>query len=146
MERLSLTAYDDKQDRSPLICGGGAVVLGVMAWREFFAGGGMGARIWGMLLAIGILTTAAVALLWRRRIRIELVDNSEGEGHLEIHRPGSLGQVIPESRVGYVKLEEGRMTIHYYEGQDLKRTSFPIRGAGKKGVAEMMGILGKWQS
>lgn len=99
-----------------------------------------------MLLTAGIFVVAAVVLVLRRRVRIEVVDHPDGESHVEIHRPGSPGQVIPESQVGYVKLEEGRVTIHYYEGDDLRRLSVSTKGADKADLEILVEVLQGWQA
>ncbi len=146
MEYLVLKTYDDVKDRSPLYCGGGGVLIAVMAWREFSQTGEMGLRFCLMLFTAAAFIWGAILLLGRHRIIIEVKIDTEGEGELKIGRRGQAQQVILQSNLAYVKREEAQVKIHYYEGEDLKLTSFPIKGARKNKVLELVEVLEDWQA
>jgi len=144
---LVLKTYDDVKDRSPLICNSGAVLVAVMAWREFSRTGEMSMRFWLMLLTVVVFVVAAMLLVRRHRIMIEVTaEDSDEEGQLKIIQRGNSDQVISKSQFGYVKLEENRVIVHHYEDEDLRRTSFSTKGASKKGVAAIIGVLESWQT
>jgi len=148
MERiiLLLKTYDEVEDRSALYCGGGAVLVGAMAWRELSMTGEMGLRFWLMLVTGVLLVVGAMVLMRRYRVEIEVTDDLNGGGELKISRKGRPEQLIESSQLGYVKLEKGRVIIHYYESDDLKHTSFPVKGARNNRVVEMVEVLEKWQA
>ncbi|NOX99735.1 MAG: hypothetical protein GXP30_08415 [Verrucomicrobia bacterium] len=146
MEHLVLKTYDDVKDRSPLYCGGGGVLIAVMAWREFSQTGAMGLRFCLMLLAAAAFVGGAIWLLGRHRIIVEMKMDAEGEGEVKISRRGQVQQVVSQSQLAYVKREEEQVKIHYYEGEDLKLASFPIKGARKNKVLELVEALENWQA
>ena len=146
MGRLVFKTYEDVKDRSPLYCAGGAILFGVMAVREFSSVDGVGMRFWLMLVTVVAFTGAAIVLLQRQRIIIEVMDDPNEEGQLKIIRRGRPDQVIEESQFGYVKLGEDIVIIHHYEGEDLKRTSFSTKGARKKKVDAIVEVLENWKS
>jgi hypothetical protein len=146
MGRLVFKTYDDIKDRSPLYCAGGAILFGAMTAREFSSVDAVGLRFWLMLVTVMAFTGAAIVLLQRQRIIIEVMDDSNEEGQLKIIRRGRPDQVIGESQFGYVKMGEGLVIIHHYEGEDLKRTSFSTKGARKKKVDAIVEVLGNWKS
>ena len=145
MERLALKTYDDVEDRSPLYCVCGAVLIGVMAWRELSQTGEMGLRFWSMLLTLAAFVVGAMILKTRHRITIEVQEEAGGKGELKISFRGGSEQVILESQLAYVKLELDRVKIHFYEGDDLSRTSFSIKSVRKRRVKELIEVLEKWQ-
>lgn len=145
MDSFELKVYDDTEDRSPQYCGGGAVLIGLMAWREYSTGGELGLRFVLMLLVMAGFAAAAAWLLRRNRITLEVVGDREGQGVFRIHRRGRPVQVISESQLAYVKLEKKQLMLHYYEDEDLRRRSVPIKGGSKKKLVDLLGILEKWQ-
>ena len=129
-----------------MICGVGAFLIALLAWRELSGTGEMGLRFWLMLLTVGAFSVAANMLKRRHRINVEVMDDVDGKAQLKIIHRGQPEQVISKSQFGYVKLESNKVNIHHYVGEDLKRTSFPTRGASKKRVAEMVEVLEKWKA
>ena len=146
MEVLVLKTYDDVEDRSPMICGVGAFLIALLAWRELSRSGEMGLRFWLMLLTVVAFSVAANLLRRRHRIHVEVMEGEDGKGQLKILRRGQPEQVISEAEFGYVKLEKSKVTIHHYEEEDLRRTSFSTKGASKKRVAQIVEVLEKWKA
>lgn len=145
MDRLVLKTYDDVEDRSPLYSGSGAVLIGVMAWWELSQTGEMGLRFWLMLLTVAVFVAGVRILKERHRITVEVQEEAGGKGELKISFRGGTEQVILESQLAYVKLELDRVKIHFYEGDDLVRTSFSIKSVRKRKVEELIEVLKKWQ-
>ncbi len=145
MERFELKVYDDVKDRSPLYCGGGAVLVGVMAWREYSTTGEPGLRFCLMLLVMAGFAVVAVLLVRRHQMKVEVIDGKEADAHLTIFGRGASPQVILKADFAYVKLEQNQVVIHFYKGDDLMRASFSIKGAAKGRVEALVDILGTWQ-
>lgn len=146
MDRFELKTYDDVKDRSPLYCGGGAVLIGVMAWREYFTTGEPGLRFYLMLLVMVGFAVVAVLLVRRHQMKIEVIDGKEGDAHLTIFGRGASPQVISKVDFAYVKLEQNRVVIHFHQGDDLVRASFPTKGAAKGRIEALVDILRTWKS
>ncbi len=146
MERLFIKTYDEVKDRSPFYCVGGVLLLGLLAGLEFSQVGAINLRLVLMLLTILVFVVAAFRLVERHRMKVEIIESedSDMEAQLVISKPKGKSQVILKSELAYVKQEGRRVIVHYYEGDDLKHTFFPIRGAGKKKVRLLVEHLATW--
>ncbi|MFK5920870.1 MAG: hypothetical protein QM496_01720 [Verrucomicrobiota bacterium] len=147
MQTLFLKTYDEVKDRSPFYCAGGVLLLGLLAWREFAEVGAVNLRLVLMGLTMLAFVLVAFWLVERHRIKVEIMESEdpEVETQLVISKLKGESQVILKSKFAYVKKDEGRVVIHYYDGDDLKHTYFPIKRAGKKKVQLLVEHLATWR-
>lgn len=145
MEKLVVKIYDQDADFSPLYCGGGSAVFVVMAWREY-SESAASLKFWLLVMTIFAFAGAAIWMLLRRRIKLELITDSDKNGQLTVQRPGCADEVVKQSQFGKVKVDESCVTIHHYEDEELRHLSFPISGGDRAVIDSMLQILNSWHA
>ncbi|MCF6313196.1 MAG: hypothetical protein L3J39_12165 [Verrucomicrobiales bacterium] len=141
---MQLKTYDGVKDHSPLYCAGGAIVLVLMAGREFSNLGVVSVRLGLMLLVAAVFGGVALWLRRRHVLCIEVVEDEEGGQRLLLGKGAAADLVILKSELAYVKWEQDQVVIHYHRGEDLNRASFFTKGAHKKKVEQLVEYLKTW--